>query len=90
MSSVVDMNFDDLYRVALARVTGTDSPFAPEGGARPSDVAIARELGISYRTWLRWKKAGKVPAHSADQVAVRGLGMHPAVIWGHDFYAGVS
>jgi hypothetical protein len=46
----------------------------------------ARLAGIRRRRWAQYRATG-VPLWSADKIAVRRLGMHPAAIWGHDWFA---
>lgn len=45
----------------------------------PSCIDIARQLGISSRTWHRWAHEG-LGFWRADEIAV-SLGVHPMTIW---------
>ena len=48
--------------------------------------SAARRAGLDSRRWARYRAKG-VPLLSADKVAVTYLGVHPAVIWGRDWWA---
>ena len=37
-------------------------------------------VGVTYRTWCRWKKQGYIPFDAADRVAT-SLGSHIDIIW---------
>jgi hypothetical protein len=45
-----------------------------------TNLVLCERLGISRRTYERWKRAG-VPAFRADAIAV-ALGFHPMDVWG--------
>ncbi len=46
-----------------------------------SDVDKARELGVSYRTVMRWRHNGhRLNPWAADRLAVT-IGRHPAEVW---------
>jgi len=51
-----------------------------------SIVRIAKEMQVSPRTVHRWLVDDEIPFHSADQVCVHALGIHPAEIWGMAWY----
>ena len=42
-------------------------------------IRLAAQIGVSYRTLMRWAHTG-VPEYSADRAAI-ALGLHPASIW---------
>lgn len=59
-------------------------PLAPLAQLEPNRSALARRVGCARRTVARWAHAGLMPA-VADEVAAR-LGLHPADIWGDDWW----
>lgn len=53
---------------------------------RLASVADMADLvGVTRRSWTRWRQAGTIPLDSADRAAV-ALGRHPSEIWGFEFH----
>lgn len=54
------------------------------------EVAVMAEaMNVTTRTLCRWKTAGVVPFASADKAAI-ALHLHPAIIWGDDYFDGID
>lgn len=68
---------DPLLRQAELRLASSVDDIALEW--RATDVAIARELGVSPRSVIEWKKNG-LSMVQCDRYATR-LGLHPVAIW---------
>jgi hypothetical protein len=49
---------------------------------------LAEKVGVSRRTWERWKAADRVPWGMADHAAI-SAGEHPVLIW-PDFHSAVE
>lgn len=54
-------------------------------GRDVSLLAMTVGLPFTYRTMMRWRRAGAIPFDSADQVACF-LGRHPTFIWGDEYW----
>jgi len=52
----------------------------PDQFAAPNRFDYARYFGVSITTIDRWKQKG-IPWFSADQLAIKRVGMHPSLIW---------
>lgn len=50
-----------------------------------SDSWVAERCGVSTRTVQRWRRGALLQVATADRVACE-LGMHPAEIWGDDWW----
>lgn len=57
----------------------TDLNAALERAGWTTRAAKIEALGITERTWFRWKRAG-VPDPEADNAAIR-IDSHPGLIW---------
>jgi hypothetical protein len=49
-----------------------------------SNVWLATVVGCDYRTVIRWRHTNRLPASTADRIAIH-LGVHPTFIWA-DWY----
>lgn len=67
----------DIYVVLRSRLEsvaswynlGTDAMEEAQGRMGLSDERLAREIPVSTRTWIRWKKRGQVPVQWLPNVA---------------------
>ena len=48
----------------------------------PVAERVQAAIGVTYRTWMRWKAADQIPFYSADRAAI-SLGLHRNLIWSH-------
>lgn len=71
----VYLPFEPLRQFIEARYGGANSSTGLQAAAR---------AGINCRQWSAYREKGVVLG-SADRIAVR-LGVHPAVIWGRDWF----
>lgn len=77
------------YARRLARNQGYDID-DPRRDTHPldNDVRTARVLGVSTRQVMRWKQPGVgIRIHQADRICIQVLGIHPAEIWGDDYWS---
>ncbi len=56
-------------------------------GPGASMVEIAEHSGMTYRSWMRFNKSGRITVGSADRVCVKCLGLHPALVYGDVWWA---
>jgi lambda repressor-like predicted transcriptional regulator len=82
--------FEPLYEVLVRSHGGVRTGEGRRWRERRDDWATNRALaelaGTSTRQLERWKAAGRIRAVMADRVAV-AIGMHPAEIWGDQWWA---
>ena len=52
----------------------------PDQFSTPNRFDYARYFGVDITTIDRWKQKG-IPWFSADQLAIKRIGMHPSLIW---------
>lgn len=48
---------------------------------------MAQTCGVGRSSMVRWLNVGRLSERMADQVAVRGLGVHPAAVWGDRWWS---
>lgn len=52
-----------------------------------ADSQVAAMCSVDVRTVNRWRAERRLNVISADRVAI-GMGMHPALIWGANWFEG--
>ena len=62
-------------------------PFAPVLELYPNQSfrGLADIFGVTWTAIRAWTERG-VPFHRADEIAVRRMGVHPASVWGDDWW----
>lgn len=79
---------DPLWRRAAARwrpTTAQNRHGGPQGPGEFSSTALAEACGVTRRTVSRWRHRG-LTWDKADKAAC-ALGLHPASVWGGDWWA---
>lgn len=68
-----------------ARAAAVELPSMQDRGRLDGGTRCALAVGTSHQQWRRWLTTGRIQRAVADRAACR-LGMHPAEIWGDDWW----